>query len=70
MPYSAAHRPIAVISPAGYTTPDGFDGDTKNRALVCAVRAASSWSTVTRKPEATSVCNTTVVPPAKAMHSG
>ena len=70
MPCSAAQRPIASISSRGYTAPVGLDGDTKSRTLVAGVRAASSWSTVTRKPLDASVWTTTGTPPARAMASG
>ena len=41
---------MASTSSGGYTAPVGFDGDTNSSTLVRSVRAASSWSTVTRKP--------------------
>ena len=54
----------------GVWAPVGFDGDTNNRIFVRAVRAASSWSTVTRKPVEPSVGRTTGTPPARRMGSG
>jgi len=61
---------MASISSAGYTAPVGLEGETNIRALVAGVRASSSWSTVTRKPDAVSVDRGTAVPPARAMDSG
>ena len=49
-PRSTAQRPIASTSSGGYTAPVGLLGDTNNSAFVRGVHAASSWSTVTRKP--------------------
>ena len=70
MPCSAAHRPIAAISSRGYTAPVGLEGDTKTSSLVRGVRAASSWSTVTRKPVVSSVGSSTTTPPASRIGSG
>ena len=70
MPCSAAHWPMAATSSRGYTAPVGFDGDTKTSSLVRGVRAASSWSTVTRKPVASSVGSSTTTPPEKRIGSG
>ena len=39
---------MAFTCSGAYTAPVGFDGDTKSSTLVRSVRAASSWSTVTR----------------------
>ena len=50
MPCSTAQRPIASTSPRGYTAPVGLLGDTNSSTFVRGVRAASSCSTVTRKP--------------------
>ncbi len=58
IPCSTAQRPIASTSSGGYTAPVGFDGETKSSTLVFAVRAASSWSTVTRNPVSAVVGNT------------
>ena len=48
----------------------GFDGETKTRAFVAGVRAASSCSTVARYPLSGDVGTTTVVPPARPIDSG
>ena len=53
---------MASISSLGYTAPVGLDGETKSSTLVAGVRAASSWSTVTRKPLDASVATTTGTP--------
>ena len=63
MPRSTAQRPIASTSSTGYTAPVGLLGDTNSSALVRSVTAASSWSTVTRKPVVSSVGSTTGTPP-------
>ena len=70
MPCSAAQRPIASTSAGGYTAPVGLLGETKSSALVRGVRAASSWSTVTRKPSTSVVGSTTGTPPPSAIVSG
>ena len=44
--------------------------DTKTSALVRPVRAASSWSTVIRKPVVSSVASSTGTPPASLIGSG
>src|SRR5207248_906153 len=67
---SAAHRPMASVSAREYTAPVGFCGDANNRALVRSVRAASSWSTVARKPVDSSVVTATGTPLARRMVSG
>ena len=48
----------------------GFDGEQKISSLVRGVRAASSCSSVTRKPLVTSVFTTTVRAPTIATGSG
>ena len=50
--------------------PVGFDGDTNRIAFVRSVQAASSCSTVTRKPSATVVAIGTGTPAASATASG
>ena len=70
MPCSAAHCPMAATSSRGYTAPVGLDGDTKTSTLVRGVRAASSWSTVTRKPLVSSVGSSTTTPPENRTGSG
>jgi hypothetical protein len=61
---------MASTSSRGYTAPVGFDGDTNTMALVFGVRAASSWSTVTRKPAVSGAKISTGTPPARRMGSG
>ncbi len=50
--------------------PLGLPGDTKNNAFVRGVRAASSWSTVTRNSVSSVVGTTTDSPPASEIASG
>ena len=61
---------MASISARGYTAPVGFDGEAKISSLVFGVRAASSWSTVTRNPSAAVVGTSTTVAPARRIVSG
>ena len=61
---------MASTSSGGYTAPLGLSGDTNRSAFVRGVRAASSCSTVTRKPVDSSVSSTTGTPPASAIDSG
>ena len=70
MPRSSAQRPIASTSSGGYTAPVGLLGETKSIAFVRGVTAASSCSTVTRKPDASVVGNTIGTPPPSAISSG
>ena len=61
---------MASTSSTGYTAPVGLLGDTNSNAFVRSVTAASSWSTVTRKPVISSVWSTTGTPPESAIGSG